>query len=165
MNVKWQDAAMLLVAAFLLGWLISHGSQSRNAMIQEKELVKTRIDTVQSDISVPIRPIIANAPTNHTKTILIHDTVYREACLDTLLKTDTTATAPDTLSVCYAQNEFSLALGLSSRKENIKVPYIAHDTFFWRDNEEQFRQTKQPWYDVALGVLIALAAGIVIGKL
>ena len=165
MNIKWQDAALLLVAAFLLGWLISHGSQPPNARIQEKELIKEKADTVLSVVSVPIRPLAVRSPKNTSTTIVLHDTVYPEVCLDTLLKTDTTAIAPDTLSVCYARDLFSIAFGLSPRRESIKVPYIAHDTFLWRDNEEQFQAEKQPWYDVALGVIIALAAGIVIGKL
>jgi hypothetical protein len=164
MNIKWSDAALLLAAAFLLGWLISHSSQSPNTMM-EKELIKTRIDTVLSIVEVPIRPILLHSEKNATKTVVLHDTVYREACLDTLLTSDTAAIAPDTLSVCYARDLFSVALGLSPRRQNIKVPYLAHDTFFWRDNENEFREGKQPWYDLALGVLIALAAGIVIGKL
>jgi hypothetical protein len=165
MTVKWQRAALLVAAAFLLGWLLSHSTSANDDVIREKEIVNTRFDTVHSVAQVPLRPLHAEAPTNHSKTIMLHDTIYREACLDTLIAGDTTAIAPDTLSVCYARDTFSLALGLAARRKNIAVPYVAHDTFYWRDNEEQFRENKQPWYDAVLVVILSLVAGIIVGKL
>ncbi len=166
MTIKWQDAALLLLAAFLLGLLLATGGHSvRNQAVHEKEVVRDRLDTSHTVVSVPFAAIQANSRPNRTKTIVLHDTVYREACLDTLIASDTAALAPDTLSVCYARDAFSLALGLAARRKNIAVPYVAHDTFYWRDNEEQFRENKQPWYDALIGIVIALAAGIIVGKL
>jgi hypothetical protein len=167
MTIKWQDATLLLVAVFLLGWLISHSTGSTgNSTIQEKEIVREHFDTTHSVVDVPLRPILAKANTNHVRTILLHDTIYREACLDTLIASDTTATAPDTLSVCYARDSFSVAVGFSPRRKNVAVPYIAHDTFYWHEHDiPSPLESKRAWYDDALLIIISLAAGIIVGKL
>ncbi len=167
MTIKWQDAALLLVAVFLLGWLISHSTESSGtSTIQEKEIVREHFDTAHSVVYVPLRPLGITGTTNHTRTITLHDTIYREACLDTLIASDTTALAPDTLSVCYARDTFSVAVGFSPRRKNVAVPYIAHDTFYWHEHEVPSPlESKRAWYDDALLVIISLAAGIIIGKL
>ncbi len=167
MQIKWQDAALLLAAVFLLGWLLSHSTASTEPnTIQEQEIVREHFDTAHSVVFVPFPPLAITGTSNRTKTILLHDTVYREACLDTLIASDTAALAPDTLSVCYARDSFSVALGLSARRKSVGVPYVAHDTFYWH---EQFIPSavegKRAWYDDALLVMISLAAGIIIGKL
>lgn len=168
MTIKWQDdAALLILAAFLLGFLLAHGDQTNtNDIIHEKQLIRTRPDTAHAVIDVPLRPLNIRAPGNQIKTIVLHDTIYREACLDTLLTSDTAATAPDTLSVCYARNMFSVSLGFSARRTFVAVPYLARDTFYWR--EDSIRVTSassRAWYDDALVVILSLAAGIIVGKL
>jgi hypothetical protein len=167
MTIKWQDAVLLLVAVFLLGWLLSHSSESTGqSTIQEKEIVREHFDTAHSVVDVPMHPLIVMGTTNHSRTITRHDTIYREACLDTLIASDTTATAPDTLSVCYAKDSFSVALGLSERRKNVAVPYIAHDTFYWHEHDVPSPlESKRAWYDDALLIIISLAAGIIVGKL
>ena len=167
MTIKWQDAALLLVAVFLLGWLLSHGAGSTNeGVVHEKEIVREHFDTAHSVVYVPLRTVGVMGTTNHTKTVTLHDTVYREACLDTLIANDTTAIAPDTLSVCYARDNFSVAIGLSARKKDVLVPYIGHDTFYWHENSPPAYEGKaRAWYDDALIVIISLAAGIIVGKL
>jgi hypothetical protein len=166
MTIKWQDAALLLAAAFLLGWLLSHGTSIGESTIQEKEIVQTRLDTAHSVVDVPLHPLRVLGTTNHTRTITLHDTVYREACLDTLIASDTAAIAPDTLSICYARDSFSIALELSPRRKDVAIPYIAHDTFFWHQNTPPAYEGKpRSWYDDALIVILSLAAGIIVGKL
>jgi hypothetical protein len=165
MTIKWQDAALLLVAAFLLGWLLSHGSSTGVSTIQEKEIVREHFDTAHSVVYVPFRPLEIKSTTNHTRTITLHDTIYREACLDTLIASDTAATAPDTLSVCYARDSFSVAVGFSPRRKDVAVPYIAHDTFYWHEHSPPQYEGDRKWYDDALIVILSLAAGIIVGKL
>jgi hypothetical protein len=167
MTIKWQDAALLVIALFLLGWLLSHGAGSTGeSTIQEKEIVQTRLDTAHSVVDVPLHSLRVLGTTNHTRTVTLHDTLYREACLDTLLSSDTAAIAPDTLSVCYARDSFSVAVGFSPRRKEVAVPYIAHDNFFWHQNTPPAYEGKsRAWYDDALIVIISLAVGIIVGKL
>ncbi len=166
MTIKWQDAALLLTAAFLLGWLLSFERQSTvGGTIQEKEIVREHYDTAHSVVEVPLRALEVQGTTNHTRTITLHDTIYRETCLDTLIDIDSAAIAPDTLSVCYARDTFSVALGLSARRKSVDVPFIAHDTFYWHETAPPTYEPKRAWYDDALLVIISLAAGIIVGKL
>jgi hypothetical protein len=165
MKTKWQDDAPLFVAALLLGFLLAHdfGTSSHDT-IREKEIVRARPDTAHSVADVSLHPIKATAKEN--RTIILHDTLYREACLDTLIRSDTAAIAPDTLSVCYARNMFSVALGFSPRRKFIAVPYMARDTFYWREDSIRVTDaTGRAWYDDALVVILSLAAGIIVGKL
>jgi hypothetical protein len=167
MTIKWQDAALLLVAMFLLGWLLSFGRQtSGESTIQEKEIIREHYDTAHSVVYVPLRSMAVEGTTNHTRNITLHDTLYREACLDTLIVSDTTAVAPDTLSVCYARDTFSVAVGFSPRRKDVSVPYLAHDTFYWHEHTPPPYEGKpRSWYDDALIVILSLAAGIIVGKL
>jgi hypothetical protein len=167
MTLKWQDAAVLLAAAFLLGWLLSHATESTaQNTIQEKEIVREHFDTAHSVVYVPFRPLGITGTSNHAKTLTLHDTIYREACLDTLIASDTTALAPDTLSVCYARDTFSVAVGFSPRRKRVEVPYVAHDTFYWHEHFiPTLEENKRSWYDDALLVILSLAGGIIIGKL
>ncbi len=158
---------MLLVVAFVLGLLLAEGSGTKtNDVIREKEIVRTRPDTVLSIVEVPLRSIAINAKRNHTTTVIEHDTVFAEDCLDTLLTTDTAAIAPDTLSVCYARNAFALSLELAARRKPVEVPYLARDTFYWRADSIRIESGNgHAWYDNALMVILAIAAGIIVGKL
>jgi len=167
MKTKWQDDALLLLAAFLLGLLLAQHSGTRtHDIIREKEMIRARPDTAHSVVQVPIPPLTAKASANRITTIVLHDTVYREACLDTLLASDTSATAPDTLSVCYARNMFSVAMSFSPRRKFIAVPYLARDTFYWRQDSLRVAEGDgRAWYDDALLVILSLAAGIIVGKL
>jgi hypothetical protein len=167
MTIKWQDAALLLVAVFLLGWLLSHGAgPASEGIVHEKEIVREHVDTAHSVVDVPLHPFNVMGTTNHTRTITLHDTVFREACLDTLLGGDTTALAPDTLSVCYARDSFSVAVGFSPRRKDVAVSYLAHDTFYWNERSPPAYEGKaHAWYDDVLIVILSLAAGIIVGKL
>jgi hypothetical protein len=168
MTIKWQDdAVLLIIGAFLLGFLLAHGGQTTsNDTIHEKQIIRARPDTAHSVIDIPLRPLNIRAQSNRIKTIVLHDTIYREACLDTLLRSDTSAAAPDTLSVCYARNIFSVSLGFSPRRKSVAVPYIARDTFYWREDSIRVASaSSRAWYDDALVVILSLAAGIVVGKL
>jgi len=168
MTIKWQDDLLLLIAAaFLLGFLLAHHSSiSTNNTTKEKEIIRQRPDTAHSVIALPLHPLNIRALGNRTKTIVLHDTVYRDACLDTLIKSDTAATAPDTLSVCYARNIFYVSLGLSPRRQLVAIPYLARDTFYWRaDSIHVEAASGRAWYDDALVVILSLAAGIIVGKL
>jgi hypothetical protein len=171
MQIKWQDAAMLIAIAFFIGFLISNNppkpTSNNNGTINEKEIFRTRLDTVLSVVYVPFRPLTARAAPNNSKTITLHDTIYEEACLDTLFKTDTSAIAPDTLSICTADNLFSIALSLSPRRKEVAVPYIARDTFYSREDTVRVAsgEPPRPWYEQALVVILSVAAGIVMGKL
>src|ERR1017187_5286272 len=111
MKIKWQDAAGLMAVAFFIGYLISNNESKQNNgnTVSEKEVYRTRIDTAISVVYVPLGPLNAKAAPNQIKTITLHDSIYKEACLDTLLTTDTTAIAPDTVSLCIAQNIFSIS--------------------------------------------------------
>ncbi|MHB8392489.1 MAG: hypothetical protein ACYDBH_23390 [Acidobacteriaceae bacterium] len=167
MTIKWQTAALLLVAAGLLGFLLAQGTRTdSNRSIRERELVRIRPDTALAVAQVPLRPLRLRTAANHVRTRTIHDTLYREACLDTLLTTDSSASGPDTLSVCYARKVFALFLGLAPRRRLVAVPYLARDTFYWREDSIRVAQgTGRAWYADALLVIISLAAGILFGKL
>jgi hypothetical protein len=166
MTIKWQDATLLLVTAFLVAWLLSHSSESSSdGIVHEKEIVREHFDTAHSIVYVPLRPFGIAGTTNHTRTVVLHDTIYREACFDTLIANDTAAIAPDTLSVCYARDSFSVVVGFSPRRKDVAVPYIAHDTFYWHENAPPSYQSNRAWYDDALMVILSLAAGIIVGKL
>ncbi|GEM_PF-2562794 len=166
-NIKWQDAAILLAIAFLLGFLLApHSQSSSQDEVREREIVRVRPDTVRTLVTVPMPPLHVRSAPNRARTVVLHDTLYREACLDTLLRSDTAASAPDTLSVCYLQDRFSVALGLATRKQAVAVPYLAHDTFYWREDETRSETGHgSAWYDDALVVILSLAAGIIVGKL
>ncbi len=167
MTIKWQNVALLIIVALLLGFLLAQGTHTNtNRSVRVKELVRTRIDTARVVARVPLRSWRLTARANREKIKTIHDTVFREACLDTLLTTDTSATAPDTLSVCYARNAFSLCLGLAPRRTLVAVPYLARDTFYWREDSERIAATSgRAWYPDALLVIISIAAGLLFGKL
>src|SRR5665213_484809 len=168
MTIKWQDdAALLILAAFLLGLFLAQSSHlSTTDAIKEKEIIRQRPDTAHSVIDVPLRPLHISAPGNRIKTIVLHDTIYREACLDTLLRSDTAALAPDTLAVCYARNIFSVSLGLSARRKFVAVPYLARDSLYWRtDSIRVASASGRAWYDDSLVIILSLAAGIIVGKL
>jgi hypothetical protein len=169
MKLNWQDAAALMAVAFFIGFLLSNNQPrtSDGGTINEKEIFRTRIDTAISVVYVPLSPLKASASPNQTKTTVLHDTIYKEACLDTLLNEDTTAIAPDTLSICSAQNIFSISLGLSPRRKEVAVPYIAQDTFYSREDTIRVPTggPPKPWYEEALTIILSVAAGIVMGKL
>ena len=168
MQIKWQHIAELIALAFLIGFLILQKSPntSTNGIVHEKEIFRDRFDTVHSVVYVPLHPLKASAKPNLIKTITLHDTIYKEACLDTLLFTDTAAAAPDTLSICSVQNIFSISLGLSARRKEVAVPYIARDTFYSREDTVRISGSDtRPWYQNALTIILSVIAGIIFGKL
>ena len=167
MSIKWEDVAMLLVLAFVLGLLLAEGSGTRsNDVIREREFIRARPDTVHTVVEIPTHPIAVHAQRNRTRTIILHDTIFKEACLDTLVTTDPTACAPDTLSICYAQHSFALSLGFAPRRKEVTIPYLAHDTFYWRaDSLRTEAASSRAWYEDIMTILVAVAAGIVVGKL
>jgi hypothetical protein len=167
MKINWQDTAALIAVAFLIGFLISQKPPGSNTsgIIHEKQIFRDRFDTVLSVVYVPFHPLIIKAKPNIIKTITLHDTL-KQICLDTLLKTDSTAIAPDTLSICSTQNIFSISLGLSPRKKEVPVPYIARDTFFSREDTIRISSSEsRPWYQDALTIVLSVIAGIIFGKL
>jgi hypothetical protein len=170
MQIKWQVGTALLIAAFLLGLLLA-GKTSMNATehtVHEREIFRTRIDTAHSIVNVSLAPIMAIGRTNRILTHTIHDTLYQTACLDSILVTDTTAIAPDTLSVCYERrlDNFAVRLWLSPRRKEVMVPYLAHDTFYWREDSVRITgSTPHKWYEDVLMVIVSIAAGIVLTKL
>ena len=158
-----------MAVAFFIGYLISNNESKQNNgnTVSEKEVYRTRIDTAISVVYVPLGPLNAKAAPNQIKTITLHDSIYKEACLDTLLTTDTTAIAPDTVSLCIAQNIFSISLGLSPRRKEVAVPYIAQDTFYSREDTIRVPsgEPPKPWYEEALTVMLSVVAGVIFGKL
>jgi hypothetical protein len=170
MHIKWQTAALLLLAAFLLGLLLSTTTSTTNTghNIHEKEVVRARFDTAYTIVAVKLSPIHASGVSNRTKTIIHHDTIFKTPCLDTILVTDTSAVSPDTISVCYAPiaDSFNVSLRLAARKKEVRVPYIAMDTFIWRsDSIHVSSSTERKWYDEVLMVIVSIAAGIILSKL
>lgn len=168
-QLKWQWAVMGPVAAFLLGLFCGPCDSYRtnsSYSTYESQRIRDRLDTARSTVYVPLTSMRVQAPANRVRTITIHDTLFTERCLDTLLSTDSTATAPDTLSVCFARNVFSVCVGLSPRRKEVAVPYIAHDTFYSREDTVRMTSSeKRSWFENLLTVLVSVAAGIVIGKL
>ena len=170
MQIKWQVGTALLIAAFLLGLLLSSKTSmnSTEHTVHEREILRTRIDTAHSVVTVSLAHILAIGRTNRILTRTVHDTLYRTVCLDSVLVTDTTATAPDTLSVCYEHpaDRFAVRLWLSPRRKAIAVPYLAHDTFYWREDSVRVTSsTASKWYDDVLMVILSVAAGIMLTKL
>jgi hypothetical protein len=168
MQIKLQHAAELIAIAFLIGFLISQKAptSSNSGIIHEKQIFRDRFDTVLSVIYVPLRPLKAKGKPNIINTIALHDTIYKQSCLDTLLSNDTSAIAPDTLSICSAQNIFSISLGLSPRRKEVAIPYIARDTFYSRDDTVHVPTGEtRAWFQDALTIILSVAAGIIFGKL
>lgn len=172
MQIKWQYAAALVAIAFLLGLLLAQGggspggSSPGGSASHEKQVLRTRIDTAHSVILVPSGRIGLHGRANRHDVISAKDTALKQACLDTLLTSDTSATAPDTLSVCFARDVFSVRLGLSPRRKMVAVPYIAHDTFISREDTIRMGGAGgRAWYDDVLVVVLSVAAGIIIGKI
>jgi hypothetical protein len=86
--------------------------------------------------------------------------------LDTLLQTDTSAISPDTLHIAYCQPEdrFDLGLRFSPRRIPIAIPVTLHDTLTEHDTTLRDDQSL-PWYEEALMLLGAAAAGYLAGKI
>ncbi len=168
-SLKWQWALLGPAAAFVLGLLCGPCNPNRTDLSErtyESERIRDRLDTARSTVNVPIASMRVQAPANRVRSFTIHDTLFAERCLDTLLSTDSTATAPDTLSVCSARNVFSVCVGLSPRRKEVAVPYIARDTFYSREDTVRMTSSeKRSWFDEVLTILVSVAAGIVIGKL
>lgn len=169
MRIKWQTAALLLVAAFLLGLLLSaHTSTDTGHVVREKEMVRARFDTAYSVVTIKHLPIRVNGVGNRWRTIVVHDTIFRSRCLDTVLVTDTSAVSPDTISVCYTPiiDSFRVSLRLAARKQGVRIPYVAMDTFVWRSDSVRIASSSENrWYDEVLMVIVSIAAGIVLSKL
>ena len=170
MLIKWQTVAILLLVVFLLGIFLSRKTSSilNEHSVHEKTILRTRVDTAYSTVIVPLAPIMATGHANRVLTHTVHDTLYRIPCLDTILVTDTAATAPDTLSVCYNResNSFAARLWLSPRRKEVTIPYLAHDTFYWReDSVRTTSNTSRKWYEDVLTVIVSIVAGIVVGRL
>ncbi|MDP4198305.1 MAG: hypothetical protein Q8922_04695 [Bacteroidota bacterium] len=166
-HMKWQWAVLGPIAAFLLGllWNAPNGTDE-SRMTHESQIIRLRLDTAHGLIGVSVAPIHLQAKVNRMRPITIHDSVCTERCLDTLLIADTSQIAPDTLSVCFAHNMFSVAVGLGTRRKSIDIPYMARDTFYSREDTIRIVSTdKRNWYDQVLAILVSVAAGIVIAKL
>jgi len=155
MQIKWQSAALLLIAAFLLGLLLASSKTSSDRTVHEKEIIRTRVDTVRTIQHVLIRPLRIQAKA----------TIHQDsACLDTLLRADTSAETPDTMHVCFAKKIFSLAFGFAPRRKYFSIPVIVHDTFYWQEDTVRIANTKA-WYEDVLLAIVSVAARIVLGKL
>ena len=170
MQIKWQIALLLLIAAFLLGLLLSGKTSvtSSDHTTHEREIIRSHLDTARSTVTVPLSHIAVSGKSNRTVTRTVHDTLYRARCFDSLLVTDTAAIAPDTLSLCYEPraDSFAATLWLSARRKEVLVPYVAHDTFYWRSDSVQLSASSSThWYDELLMIAVSIAAGIVIAKL
>jgi hypothetical protein len=168
MQIKWQEAAALIALAFIIALLLSQKPPASNdsGIIHEKQIFRDRFDTVLSIVYVPLAPLNATAKPNLIKTITLRDTIFKETCLDTLLTSDTTAIAPDTLSICSLQNTFSISLNLSARRKEVAVPYVARDTFYSREDTVKVQTgDPRPWYQDALVIILSVVSGIVMGKL
>ncbi|SRR5579883_2477509 len=165
MQIKWQYAAALVGIAFFIGVLISYRSSAptTNGISHEKQVYRMRFDTAKTTVAVPVGRIRLRGPMAHK---LAADSTTSIACLDTILRMDTTALAPDTLSVCFARDTFSLRLGFSPRQKEVSVPYIAHDTFYSQiDTIRIAGGSSRAWYDDALIIILSIAAGIILGRL
>ncbi len=167
MQIKWQIAALLLLAAFLLGLLLSANTTTdTDHTIRDKELIRTRFDTAYRVVTIAPSPVRASGASNRMKPIALHDTIYQAPCLDTILVTDTSAVSPDTISVCYVSvvDSFTISLRLSPRRKEVAIPYIVTDTFFWHTDSIRAAANKK-WYDDVLMVIVSIAAGMILSKL
>ena len=170
MLIKWQTAIILLLLVFLLGLFLSGKTSSilNEHSVHEKTILRTRVDTAYSNVIVPLAPIVATGHANRVLTRTVHDTLYQTPCLDSILVTDTAATAPDTLSVCYHRENDSFAVGLwlSPRRKEVTIPYLAHDTFYWREDSVRIASgTSRKWYEDVLMVIVSIVAGMMVGRL
>jgi hypothetical protein len=141
---------------------------SNEHTVHEREIIRTRADTARSIVTVPFAHIAFAGRSNRIQTRVVHDTLYRTRCLDSLLVSDTAAIAPDTLSVCYEAktDSFAAKLWLSARRKEVLVPYLAHDTFYWRQDSVRLATSSSThWYDEILMIAAAIAAGFVISRL
>ena len=165
-TLKWEYAAAIAIALLLIGMMLSSRTKiiERNNASSEKQLVRTRIDTAYQTVYVPIVAARARIHSNREPKHIGSSTTYR---LDTVMRFDTSARDPDTLSLMHTlpADSFAISLRFSPRRANVQVPYIAHDTFYWHsDTIRTSQETKRAWYDETLSVVLAVAGGFVLGR-
>ena len=178
MNIDLKTRAALvgvvLLLVFLWGWSVgrrSTVSPSANAFRETTitNTVRARPDSVKVFVRVPLKPV-------H----LLKHTTSRDStkvCLDTLLA-DTNRSygsyetymshEPDTIHACYdpIMRALELSIGFAERRDSVIVKYIAHDSVITRRDSIVVTNWKQrTWYEEALQILGAIAAGFLFGSL
>lgn len=162
--MRWDIIACVAAFALLAGLLIASGGHERaDNSSHERLLVREHFDTARCTVYVALPPLRIAARANSTRPITLHDTLYRESCLDTLLRADSFARGPDTLSVCYAHDLFRVALRLAERKREVLVPYFARDSSYSRADTVRVSE-RQPWWQETLTIATAIAAGLLLGR-
>jgi hypothetical protein len=157
--------------------------------VQERTVVRTRIDTVHDVVTVKLRPIavsgraslpefmknkrqkqVASRPATKSPTGQPgnedREFMNNKCCaqLDTLISSDSGAVSPDTVHVVYdmVADRFDLRIGFGQRRVPVSLPVVVHDTLIDRERAQSGEQ-RRPWYEEALMLLGAGAAGYLVG--
>jgi hypothetical protein len=163
---------VILVLIFLWGWSV--GRRSTNSLsgstYHETTITNTtraRPDSVKLQVRVPLKPL------HLVKRATTHDSILVR--LDTLLPADTngsyrthTSHDPDTIQATYdlVLRAFELSIGFAERRDSVVITYVAHDSVITRRDSIVVTNWKEhPWYEEALQILGALAAGFLFGAL
>jgi hypothetical protein len=149
LHIKWRTVLCVCHALFVAGYIAGSCNKRNTSNTAYRE----RIDTAHTLVTVSIKPLLVSAKTNRTKTIRIHDTIFTARCIDTVI-------ASDTLSICYARDEFTIALHFAARQLPMAIPYVARDSII-----TDFSTRTRPWYEDVLMVIVSIAAGMVLGRL
>ena len=155
-TLRWQSAALIMIAAFVLGFVMHKGKHEEHSASHEKLIVRDRVDTVHTLVQVPISRLQLRAGGR--------DAARHAICIDTLLHADTSASAPDTISICYARNIFSLAIGFAPRRTFLALPITMRDTFYSREDTVRITDSRA-WYADVLTIVLSILAGVVVGRL
>jgi hypothetical protein len=158
MKSDWRLFAATAAIGFLLSLALFGHTAKERERVSERVVIRTRFDTIREIVRVPLHPIEISAKA----TRIIRS--KRKAELDTLLRIDSHAMYADTVRMAYTidSNLFDLDLRLSPRMLPIAVPITLHDTVTERD--DRVTTDDRPWYEEALMILGAAAAGYLLGK-
>ncbi len=167
--------AVILVLIFLWGWSVGRRSTNSpsSSTYHETTITNTtraRPDSAKVEVRVPLKPL------HLVKRAASHDSMLVR--LDTLLTADTngpyianrkhTSHDPDTIQATYdlVLRVLALSIGFAERRDSVVIKYLAHDSVITRRDSIVVTNWKEhPWYEEALQILGALAAGFLFGAL
>lgn len=161
MKNDWRLYLAMAAIGFVLSLaLFGHAAKERER-VSERVVVRTRIDTVHDVVRVPIARLQVSGKASR-RTLM---NTKRCAELDTLIAHDTSALFADTLHIafCEPDDRFDIRMAFSPRRAAVAIPVLLHDTVIERA-ESLARENSRPWYEEALMILGAAAAGYLMGR-
>ncbi|MEO6939201.1 MAG: hypothetical protein ABI252_03495 [Candidatus Kapaibacterium sp.] len=167
--------AVILVLIFLWGWSVGRRSTNSPSGSTYHETTitnttRTRPDSMKLEVRIPLKPLHILKRATSRDSVLVR--------LDTLLLADTNGSYmspathsphdPDTIHATYDlfMRALALSIGFAERRDSVVIKYVAHDSVITkRDSIVVTNWKVHPWYEEALQILGALAAGFLFGAL